>query len=260
MNAPVPSIDEFHRSRPKPFRGIRRTRVQRTFPRNPTSRSPFLCLPKAKRQDMNVFYTFCRLVDDIADAETLPPEEKSAFLNAWRAGAHRAGSPSDKREQPRALARGRTAQVDDEISDPRSRTCWRSSPASRWTWTAGNTRRSSNCGRTATAWPAWSGWSASKSSGTKTHPAIRYAEDLGLALQLTNIIRDVGVDLDNGGRIYLPTEDLERFGYTTADLRARTNDAALPGVDEDSRPSPRGGLIIGPRWVNISSCRRPAVR
>ena len=52
----------------------------------------------------------------------------------------------------------------------------------------------------------------------------RYALDLGLALQLTNIIRDVGVDLDNGGRVYLPTEDLERFGYTPADLRGRVND------------------------------------
>ena len=51
-----------------------------------------------------------------------------------------------------------------------------------------------------------------------------YAVDLGLALQLTNIIRDVGVDLDNGGRIYLPLEDLERFGYTPADLRARVYD------------------------------------
>ncbi len=46
---------------------------------------------------------------------------------------------------------------------------------------------------------------------------------LGLALQLTNIIRDVGVDLDNGGRIYLPLEDLERFGYTPPTCgRART--------------------------------------
>ena len=36
----------------------------------------FLCLPREKRADMNVFYTFCRLVDDIADSPSLPPEEK----------------------------------------------------------------------------------------------------------------------------------------------------------------------------------------
>jgi len=46
-------------------------------------------------------------------------------------------------------------------------------------------------------------------------PAI----DLGIALQLTNILRDVGEDLARG-RVYLPQEDLRRFGYTEADLKA----------------------------------------
>jgi phytoene synthase len=46
-----------------------------------------------------------------------------------------------------------------------------------------------------------------------------YAIDLGIALQLTNIIRDVGTDLKRG-RLYIPTQDLERFGCTEADLRA----------------------------------------
>jgi phytoene synthase len=45
-----------------------------------------------------------------------------------------------------------------------------------------------------------------------------YAGSLGMALQLTNIIRDVGVDLRRG-RIYLPTEDLARFGVSEDDLR-----------------------------------------
>jgi phytoene synthase len=47
-----------------------------------------------------------------------------------------------------------------------------------------------------------------------------YAIELGLALQMTNIIRDVGKDLQNG-RIYLPQEDLARFGYSEAELRDR---------------------------------------
>ena len=46
-----------------------------------------------------------------------------------------------------------------------------------------------------------------------------YAVDLGIALQLTNIIRDVGADLQRG-RLYLPLEDLRRFGCTEEDLRA----------------------------------------
>ena len=60
--------------------------------------------------------------------------------------------------------------------------------------------------------------------GYRDERCRQYAIDLGLALQITNIIRDVGVDLDNGERIYLPLEDLERFGYTPADLRARVYD------------------------------------
>jgi phytoene synthase len=48
-----------------------------------------------------------------------------------------------------------------------------------------------------------------------------YAINLGLALQLTNIVRDVGVDLANG-RVYLPQQDMRRFGCTEDALRAGT--------------------------------------
>ena len=49
----------------------------------------------------------------------------------------------------------------------------------------------------------------------------RYAVALGHALQLTNILRDIGEDLANGQRIYLPLEDLARFQYTERDLVGR---------------------------------------
>jgi 15-cis-phytoene synthase len=54
--------------------------------------------------------------------------------------------------------------------------------------------------------------------GCRDEAAREYAINLGLALQLTNILRDVGVDLARG-RIYLPQEDLTRFGCTADDLR-----------------------------------------
>jgi phytoene synthase len=57
-------------------------------------------------------------------------------------------------------------------------------------------------------------------------PALPHAIDLGIAMQLTNILRDVGEDLDRG-RVYLPEEDLQRFGYTENDLRARVNSPAF---------------------------------
>jgi len=53
-----------------------------------------------------------------------------------------------------------------------------------------------------------------------------YAEDLGMALQLTNILRDVGSDHARG-RIYLPAEDRERFGYTEEALERRERNGAF---------------------------------
>jgi phytoene synthase len=55
--------------------------------------------------------------------------------------------------------------------------------------------------------------------GCRDAAARDYAVNLGFALQLTNIVRDVGVDLAHG-RVYLPQEDLRRFGCTEQDLRA----------------------------------------
>ncbi len=57
--------------------------------------------------------------------------------------------------------------------------------------------------------------------GYKNARCREYAVQLGLALQVTNILRDVASDLGNG-RIYLPAEDMARFGYSVADLEART--------------------------------------
>jgi phytoene synthase len=51
----------------------------------------------------------------------------------------------------------------------------------------------------------------------------RQAIDLGIAMQLTNILRDVGEDLGRG-RVYLPAEEIDRFGYTVDDLIARRRD------------------------------------
>lgn len=54
----------------------------------------------------------------------------------------------------------------------------------------------------------------------------RYAENLGLALQLTNILRDVGSDLARG-RVYIPADELARFGVSVEGLRRRERDPAF---------------------------------
>lgn len=59
--------------------------------------------------------------------------------------------------------------------------------------------------------------------GFRDEAAIECAIECGLAFQLTNILRDLGEDADNG-RVYLPAEDLDRFGYSPSDIRLRVND------------------------------------
>lgn len=60
--------------------------------------------------------------------------------------------------------------------------------------------------------------------GASSEEARDRAADLGIAMQLTNILRDVGEDLGRG-RIYLPAEELAAFGLTHEDVRGRTLDA-----------------------------------
>ena len=56
--------------------------------------------------------------------------------------------------------------------------------------------------------------------------ALPHAIDLGIAMQLTNIMRDIGEDLDRG-RIYLPQEEMQHFGYSESDLRHHLRNPAF---------------------------------
>ncbi len=57
--------------------------------------------------------------------------------------------------------------------------------------------------------------------GNRSPEAVRYADDLGIAFQLTNILRDIQEDYQNG-RVYLPQQDLKRFGVSEAELAGET--------------------------------------
>ena len=75
----------------------------------------------------------------------------------------------------------------------------------------------------AIAWPRWSAWFAFGYLAISDPAAEALAENLGLAFQLTNIIRDVKEDAGMG-RIYLPAEDLDRFKIAPSEFRQ----AAIP--------------------------------
>ena len=105
------------------------------------------------------------------------------------------------------------AETVAELPDPArlpSRTSW---PAAGWTSRRGATRPSRSCASTASAWPRRSGLASIEIFGYDDPGTREYAVELGLALQLTNILRDIAQDAARG-RIYLPLEDLARFGVS----------------------------------------------
>ncbi len=174
----------------------------------------FLAMRGSRRRDITLFYAFCRLIDDIADDRARDAATKRRQLNEWRRSLREAfaGEPplaTSVRELMRRypitpeMLEEIIAGVEMDIEHQRYATF---------------EELRVYCYRVASA----VGLVSIEIFGY-TNPRCReYAVALGLALQMTNIIRDVGVDLD-AGRIYLPAEDLARFHYTEHDLRQRAH-------------------------------------
>lgn len=163
-------------------------------------------LPRRKRDDMRVFYAFCRVVDDIADDRGYTIEERRAGLARWRDLVHgrvsdpRAGIESEFADLSRRYSLG-TADLDAIITGMEM-----DLEPQRFD-TASDLQRYCYCVASAV------GLVSIEIFGY-TDPATRiYAEQLGYALQWTNILRDVGEDAREG-RLYLPLEELRRFGLT----------------------------------------------
>ena len=87
------------------------------------------------------------------------------------------------------------------------------------------------------------------------HPAtLGYARDLGIAFQLTNIVRDVGEDARRG-RIYLPQEDLAKFGVAPSSLAARST--ARPFRALMAFEAGAGASMVRPRLAQLDPRRPP---
>ena len=176
----------------------------------------FFCLPKEKRRDISIFYAFCRHVDDLADDPGLPTEERRARLESWRSWIRRSslGEP-DFAGEIRDLIRKYSLKVlhfEDILNGVEM-----DLQQVRFTTFA---ELSEYCYRVASA----VGLISIEIFGYKNQRCRDYAYYLGLALQLTNIIRDVGTDLANGGRIYLPLDELAKFNYLEEELVQRKYD------------------------------------
>jgi len=172
----------------------------------------FLLLPRAKRDAMSALYAFCREVDDVTDNESTPVEKRREQLAAWRADIRRACAG----ETPQFTVNRELQPVIHEyrlllpLFDELLRGCEMDFDLKRY---ENFEQLEVYCYRVASV----VGLLSIEIFGYR-NPACRdYAVYLGKALQLTNILRDVKTDAGRG-RIYLPLDELKKFGVTPDEI------------------------------------------
>ena len=173
----------------------------------------FLVLPDEQRRAIGLVWDFCRAVDDAVD-EAADRQIAEAAVAEWREevarmfGAEAPQTPQAQRLKPVVAAFRLSRPPFDDLIDGVEMDLWRSRYDT-------FDDLIGYCRRVASA----VGLICIEIFGCRDARSRDYAFNLGLALQLTNIIRAVRVDLERD-RIYLPQEDLARFGVTEAALRA----------------------------------------
>jgi squalene synthase HpnD len=171
----------------------------------------FAALPEAERRAMSIFYAFCRVVDDVADSTELPLEEKQRQLGEWRKEIRRAYLDSPLTPLGREMAQIiRTYLIAPTPLEEILNGMEMDMSVLRYPTFA---LLEQYCYRVASA----VGLVSVDIFGCR-HPQTRdYAVALGMAFQLTNILRDVKKDA-SFGRIYLPLDELSSFGVTETDI------------------------------------------
>ena len=178
----------------------------------------FACLPRQRRKDMVTLYAFCRVVDDLADSPTLAQDKKIAGLAEWEA-CFSDSTPSTRSSLQYSILEIRDRyQIDNQLFLELIEGCKSDLRPSRrfsdWEDLKKYTYQVACC----------VGLISIKIFGCKSPDAEKYAIALGHALQLTNILRDVGEDLSDNLRIYIPEADMARFQYSEQDLVDRVYD------------------------------------
>ncbi len=171
----------------------------------------FFALSPERREDISTFYAFCRVVDDIADEPGRAVAERQAGLDHWKVYLEK---PSPYEPSLAAPVRALIAKYQVPASHFLEIIAGCEMDLYEVTYQTWDQLRG-YCHRVASV----VGLVSIEIFGYKDPGCRQYALDLGLALQLTNILRDVGQDFSTSARIYLPLEDLERFGFSTTDLQ-----------------------------------------
>ena len=172
----------------------------------------FLTLSPPKREAIETIYTFCRVTDDIVD-ETGDDGVKQQRLHQWTDELHRALNGQSRYQVLNRLTRimarfniplhhveGLLEGMEMDLTKKRYETF---------------EELQEYCYRAAST----VGLMCAEVFGYRNERTKEYAVNLGIALQLTNILRDLKQDAKRG-RIYLPLEDLGRFGYSEEELLA----------------------------------------
>lgn len=173
----------------------------------------FVVLPAEQRRAIGVVWDFCRAVDDAVD-EAVDVATAASEVTKWRAevgrlfGVDDPETPQARALKPYVAMFSLSRQPFDDLVDGVEMDL-RRSRYDTFDELVGY------CRRVASA----VGVMCIEVFGCRDSRSRDYAFNLGLALQVTNIVRDIKADLQQG-RIYLPKEDLDRFGVTEADLAA----------------------------------------
>jgi len=171
----------------------------------------FNLLPEDKRDAMNVVYAFCRKTDDIVDETGDPLDVKYEKLRKWRIEFERAFSGHS--EFPLLNKLGKTISKFNIPLDPFFELIKGMEMDIQKDRYKSFDDLQLYCYRVAST----VGLMCIEIFGYKHPSTKKFAVDLGIALQLTNILRDISTDAENG-RIYLPQEDLQHFNYNESDL------------------------------------------
>lgn len=170
----------------------------------------FLFLSKEKRRAITALYAFCREVDDVVD-ESTDANVARATLNWWRSQV--AEIYTGKPQHPVAIAlvpvvkqfnmaQEHLLEIIDGMEMDLEQARYQDFKSLQL-----------YCYRVASV----VGLLSVEIFGYQNRQTLKYAHDLGIAFQLTNIIRDVGEDARRN-RIYLPMEEMQQFGVTAADI------------------------------------------
>ena len=174
----------------------------------------FFCMEKDRAKDMEVFYAFCRLMDDIADDENRPAQDRREELLAWKNEIKKLYNGeqnlSPLAEEMRDVIRRRNIPqnyvqdiIDGVLTDTYAPDFENFEQIRKY------------CYGVASA----VGLVSIYIFGFKNERTKLFAEALGYALQFTNILRDVASDAVELNRVYIPKSELDAFGVSREDLK-----------------------------------------